>query len=230
MSRAVPIVALDVPTMDRALALADDLGPLCRFYKVGSELFVSTGPAVVAALRERGCDVFLDVKLHDIPNTVRSAARSAARLGVTLLTVHASGGEAMVRAAVEGAGEECGILAVTVLTSLDESALAESWGRPPLRVLDEVVRLAELARRAGAHGVVCSGGEVAALRSRHGDALRILVPGLRPQGASTDDQSRIATPAAAARDGASYLVLGRAVTASVNPRGALEAILATLAD
>ena len=230
MGRAVPIVALDVQTLDQALALVDDLGSLCRFYKVGSELFVSTGPAAVIALRERGCDVFLDVKLHDIPNTVRSAARSAAALGVALLTVHASGGEAMVRAAVEGAGHGCGVLAVTVLTSLDERWLAEAWGRTAVRVEDEVVRLAEVARRAGAHGVVCSGSEVAALRSRHGDALRLLVPGLRSDGGATDDQSRVATPAAAARDGASYLVLGRAVTGGGNPRAAMEAILATLTD
>ena len=225
---AVPIVALDVPTLAEALSLVERLGGLCRFYKVGSELFTAEGPPVVRALRERGLDVFLDVKLHDIPNTVRGAARSAARLGARLLTVHASGGRAMMEAAVEGAGPECAVLAVTVLTSLDAASLAVAWGRAPLEIEREVCRLADDARAAGVHGVVCSGAEVAALRLRHGDALRLLVPGLRMGGDAADDQTRVATPAAVARAGATYLVLGRAVTAASDPRAAMAAVLRSL--
>ena len=224
----VPIVALDVPTLDRALALVDELGELCTFYKVGSELFTAEGPRAVRELRSRGREVFLDIKLHDIPNTVRGAARSAAAIGARLLTVHGSGGRAMIEAAVEGAGEECGVLAVTVLTSLDAGALAAAWGRAELTVEEEVLRLADLARRGGAHGVVCSGAEVAILRRLHGGALRLLVPGLRMGGEVADDQARVATPAAAARAGASYLVLGRAVTGASDRRGAMSAVLRSL--
>ena len=225
---AVPIVALDVPTLERALALVDLLGDSCRFYKVGSELFLAAGPRAVVELRERGLEVFLDVKLHDIPNTVRGAARSAARLGVRLLTVHASGGRTMMDAAVDGAGEGCGVLAVTVLTSHDAASLAEAWGRGELDVEAEVLRLADDARSVGAHGVVCSGAEVAALRARHGDALRLLVPGLRLGEGAADDQARVVTPAAAARAGASYLVLGRTVTGAADPRAAMASVLRSL--
>ena len=226
---ANPIVALDFATRAEALALVDRLDGLCRFYKVGGELFTAEGPMVVRELRERGCEVFLDLKFHDIPNTVRGAARSAAALGVRLLTVHGSGGEAMVSAAVEGAGGRCGVLAVTVLTSLDAGSLAAAWGKPGASVQDEVLRLADDARRVGAHGVVCSGQEVRAVRARHGESLRLLVPGLRLGGNGTDDQSRVATPAEAARAGASYLVLGRAVSAAADPRTAMAAVLDSLA-
>ena len=156
-----PIVALDFSTMDAALGLVDDLGDRCTFYKVGSELFTATGPAMVAALSKRGAAVFLDLKLHDIPNTVNGAARSAAALGARLLTVHASGGSAMLKAAVAGAreGGDCGILAVTVLTSFDGGSLSDVWGRRIASVEDEVMRLAQLAADAGAHGIVCSGKE-----------------------------------------------------------------------
>lgn len=225
---AIPIVALDVPTLGRAIALVERLGDLCGFYKVGSELFVAEGPEAVVALRERGLEVFLDVKLHDIPNTVRGAARSAASLGVRLLTVHAVGGRRMIEAAVEGAGRECGVLAVTVLTSLDAPTLSAAWGRPSVEVAAEVLRLSDEARAAGAHGVVCSGAEVGALRARHGEALRFLVPGLRLGGEGADDQSRVVTPAEAARAGASYLVLGRAVTGASDPRDAMAGILRSL--
>ncbi|MDQ6926362.1 MAG: orotidine-5'-phosphate decarboxylase, partial [Candidatus Eremiobacteraeota bacterium] len=162
------IVALDRPTLADALALIDALGDACRFYKVGLELFTAAGPAAVDALRDRGAEVFLDLKLHDIPATVSAAARRAAALGVRLLTVHASGGEAMVRAAVDGAatgGPRCGILAVTVLTSLDAAALAAAWGRDALNPEREVERLARVVADLGAYGVVCSGAEVAAVRA-----------------------------------------------------------------
>jgi len=221
---AIPIVALDVPNADRAMALVGELGDACRYYKVGLELFTAEGPAVVRAVRDAGSDVFLDLKFHDIPNTVRGAARSAAALGARLLTVHASGGRAMLEAAVEGAGERCGVLAVTVLTSMDAAGQAAAWGRAALDVRDEVLRLADLARAAGAHGVVCSGDEVAGVRERHGDALRVLVPGIRLAGSATHDQARVATPLAAAAAGASYLVLGRAVTAAADPREAMAEV------
>lgn len=226
------VVALDRPTLDGALALVDQLGGTCRFYKVGLELFTASGPAAVAAIHARGADVFLDLKLHDIPATVGAAARRAAELGVRLLTVHASGGAAMVAAAVEGArmnGQStCGILAVTVLTSLDGAALAAAWGRVEARPAAEVLRLARLAAGAGAHGVVCSGEEVAAVRDAVPE-LAILVPGLRMPGDATHDQARVVTPAAAAEAGARYLVLGRAVTAAADPVAALGRIRASLA-
>ncbi|HJR42590.1 MAG TPA: orotidine-5'-phosphate decarboxylase, partial [Gemmatimonadaceae bacterium] len=139
------IVALDVPRLDAARALVDLLGDGCDFYKVGSELFTAAGPPVAEWLRGAGKEVFLDLKLHDIPNTVRGAARIAASLGVSLLTVHASGGGAMIAAAVEGAGDRTGVLGVTVLTSLDSSALGVAWGREAPVVADEVLRLAGLA-------------------------------------------------------------------------------------
>ena len=221
---AIPIVALDVAALDAAMALVDRLGESCRFYKVGSELFTREGPRVVRALREAGCDVFLDLKLHDIPNTVRQGAAAAAALGVKLLTVHASGGVEMLRAAVEGAGARCGVLGVTVLTSLDGATLARAWGREAVSVEAEVLRLAGFAAEAGAHGVVCSGREVAAVREAYGDRLAPLVPGIRLAGGPSHDQARTMTPADAAGAGARYLVLGRAVTAAADPAGAMRRV------
>ena len=220
------IVALDVPSGERAIALAASLGASCDFVKVGSELFTAAGPGVVrdlAAGTGKGPrrDVFLDLKFHDIPATVRGGARSAAALGASLLTVHASGGREMIEAAVEGAGPDCGVLAVTILTSLDAGVLGQVWGRPVLDITEEALRLAEVARSAGAHGVVCSGLEAAAIRERHGDALKLLVPGIRLAGGEAHDQRRVSTPASAVAAGASYLILGRAVTAAPDPVAAL---------
>jgi orotidine-5'-phosphate decarboxylase len=223
------IVALDVPSADAALALVGRLGDACDFVKVGSELFTAAGPAVVRALRDGGREVFLDLKVHDIPNTVRGAARSAAELGASLTTVHASGGRAMMEAAVEGAGPTCGVLAVTVLTSLDAGALGEAWGRRVDDVQAEVLRLAALARAAGVHGIVSSGSEAAAVHERHGEALRVLVPGIRLAGGAVHDQKRVVTPEGAAAAGASYLVLGRAVTGAADPAGTLRGIRHSLA-
>jgi orotidine-5'-phosphate decarboxylase len=222
------IVALDVPDAERARQLVERLGDACDFVKVGNELFTAAGPAVVRAMRDGGRDVFLDLKFHDIPNTVRAAARNAASLGARLITVHAAGGRAMIEAAVEGAGAACGVLGVTVLTSLDAGALGESLGRRVDDVRAEVLRYAELARSAGAHGVVCSGAESAAVRERFGDALRILVPGIRVAGGATHDQARVVTPEQAVAAGASYLVLGRAVTGAPDPAAALRGIAAGL--
>lgn len=222
---ATPIVALDVASAAEALAIVGRLGDSCNFYKVGSELFTAAGPDVVRALRELGHEVFLDLKLHDIPNTVRGAARSASRLGASLLTVHASGGVEMMRSAVAGAGEGCGILAVTILTSLDASGVAAAWGRPAgVSVEAEVERLAGLAAEAGVHGIVCSGEEAARVRERYGDRLAPLVPGIRFADGAVHDQVRVVTPSGAVGAGARYLVLGRAVTAAGDPRGAMERV------
>ena len=234
MSVPVPIVALDVGEVDRALNIASDLGELCRFYKVGSELFTAAGPRVVEALRERECEVFLDLKFHDIPNTVRGACRTAASLGVRLITVHASGGRRMLEAAVTGAQDGAGgrvpeILAVTLLTSLRAGDLAENWGRPVPSVEEEAVRLAMLAHAAKADGVVCGGTEARAIRAQLGSGFRILIPGIRLAGSAVNDQARIATPSEAAAAGASYVVVGRTVTAAPVPRDAMRAVLAELA-
>ncbi len=223
-----PIVALDVPSSRAALELIEQLGSRCAFYKVGSELFTAAGPEIVSAIRARGADVFLDIKLHDIPNTVGGSARSAAALGATLLTVHASGGIDMIEAAVDGAGAGCGVLAVTVLTSLDAPRLAAAWGRTPLDIREEVLRLAAIARMAGAHGIVCSGAESGAVRAVHGNGLALLIPGIRLPGGASHDQSRVVTPEAAARAGARYIVLGRAVTAAADPVAAMDLVLAEL--
>ena len=222
------IVALDVATLHDALSIVARLGDSCHFYKVGSELFTREGPGVVGALRDRGRDVFLDLKLHDIPNTVRKACMSACAIGATLVSVHASGGAAMLHAAVEGAGSDCGVLGVTVLTSLDSGAVADAWGRDEVSVEEEVIRLAAMAQRSGVHGVVCSGREVAAVRTRFGSALAPLVPGLRFPGGVAHDQARSVTPGEAARAGARYLVLGRAVTGAADPAAAMAAVVSDI--
>jgi orotidine-5'-phosphate decarboxylase len=231
---STPIVALDVASLESALALARSLGGRCRFFKVGSELFTAAGPDVVRALRdELGAEVFLDLKFHDIPNTVAGSVRSAARLGARLLTVHASGGAPMLEAAHsaarDAAGGGCDILAVTVLTSLDPPTLSAAWGRSDaLSAEQEVLRLAGLAVGAGLHGIVCSGEEARAVRDRFGDRLAMLVPGIRLAGGDAHDQRRVMTPAAAQSAGARYLILGRAVTAAPDPAAAMERVLAEL--
>jgi orotidine-5'-phosphate decarboxylase len=227
--RAVPIVALDVPSNEAASIIVSALGDLCRFYKVGSELFTAAGPAVVRSLREHDCQIFLDLKWHDIPTTIRGAARSAARIGANLVTVHATGGVAMMRAAVEGtqqAGDgKCKVLAVTVLTSLDAERISRAFGRPNLVVQDEVLRLAEQAAEAGVAGVVCGGTEAAAVRARFGDALELLVPGVRLAGSASNDQVRVVTPDEAVSAGANYVVVGRTVTAAPTIRDAMRRVI-----
>jgi orotidine-5'-phosphate decarboxylase len=229
---ATPIVALDVPSLREAQALVRALDVRCDFYKVGLELYAAEGPHVVRALREQGKRVFVDLKLHDIPNTVRSAARSVASLGASLLTVHASGGEEMMRAAVEGASDgngACSVLAVTVLTSFTADALAAAWGRDEdVTVGYEVLRLAGAARRAGVPGVVCSGHELALIREHYGHGLQTLVPGIRLAGGVAHDQHRVMTPDVAARLGADYLVLGRAITEAASPAAAMGEVLRAL--
>ncbi|HUR91900.1 MAG TPA: orotidine-5'-phosphate decarboxylase [Gemmatimonadaceae bacterium] len=222
-----PIVALDYPDADRALALVEELGPRCRFYKVGSELFTAAGPAVVTRLRSAGCEVMLDLKFHDIPNTVAGAVASASALGARILTVHATGGEEMLRAAAGAAGD-CEVFAVTILTSMDAPAISAAWGREPVEATREVVRLATVARAAGVPGVVASGSDVAAIKGALGADFKVLVPGVRPAGSSAGDQRRVVTPGEAARLGADYVVIGRAVTAATDHRRAMEQIIEEL--
>lgn len=225
---AIPIVALDFPDAERAMTLVQQLDEKCRFYKVGSELFTASGADIIQWLRDTGCDVFLDLKFHDIPNTVAGAMRNVSKMGVRLATVHASGGSKMMDAAVDAAGDTCGVLAVTVLTSLDDGQLGEAWGRERVDVENEVLRLAELARSSGVHGIVCSGQEAKAVHSRHGSALKLLIPGIRLPGDPAGDQARIVTPQEATLAGATYLVLGRAVTAAKDPRAAMSAVTESL--
>ena len=226
------IVALDVDSQAQAERLAERLDGLVRRFKIGSQLFTAGGPAVVEAIHKRGAEVFLDLKFHDIPNTVAGAAREAARLGVFMFNVHASGGLAMMKAAADGAAaaaRELSVrrplaIAVTVLTSLDRDALHRELGVAS-SVEGHVLRLAELAREAGLDGTVASPVEIAAIRRSLGAAWVIVTPGVRPAGSAAGDQSRIATPAAAARAGAHYLVVGRPITAAPDPAKAAEAIL-----
>jgi orotidine-5'-phosphate decarboxylase len=224
------IVALDVPAAEDALALAACLDPaICRV-KVGNELFTRAGPAVVAALQQRGFEVFLDLKFHDIPNTVAGACRAAAELGVWMVNVHASGGIAMLEAAREAVGEGAGaplLIAVTVLTSLDEADLAELGVHA--HPSSQAVRLAALAESCGLDGVVCSPADLDRLRQAVSPRFLAVTPGVRPAGSAAGDQKRVATPAAAVAAGATHLVVGRPVTAAADPRAALEAIAAELA-
>ena len=225
-----PIVALDYFTLGDALSIVRTLGGLCRFYKIGSELFTAVGPTAITAVRELGCDVFLDLKFHDIPNTVRAAVRSAASHGARLVTAHASGGQAMLEAAVEGAGrhDAGGIVAVTVLTALTADGLGSARGREVSALTDEVMRFAALAAGAGAEGIVCSGKEAPAVGARFGDRLALVVPGVRLAHGDAHDQARVVTPAAARAAGARYVVVGRAVTATPDPRAAMTAVVEEL--
>ena len=220
------IVALDFPRAEPALALADRLGPACAFYKVGLELYTAEGAAVVRELRRRGKHVFLDLKLHDIPNTVAGATARAGELGVRFLTVHAAGGAAMLEAAAAAAPGGLTVLAVTVLTSLDASGLGAVFGR---RVEDagvEAGRLARLARGAGVGGVVCAASEAGRLRAAMGPGAAIVTPGIRAPGEPRHDQRRVRTAAEAFRAGATHIVVGRPVTAAPDPAQAFARIAA----
>jgi orotidine-5'-phosphate decarboxylase len=222
------VVALDTPSRGQAVEWARTLAGRVGLVKVGLELFTAAGPALVEELTALGTPVFLDLKLHDIPNTVERAAANCARLGVHLITVHAGGGRAMLAAAAAGAaagavGVRPRVLAVTVLTSLDDAALDELG--IPGGAGERVVAWADLARAAGCDGVVCSPRELAELRRRLGAEFVLLAPGIRPAGASLGDQRRVATPAQAVADGANYIVVGRPITAAADPVAAAEAIV-----
>lgn len=205
--------------------MADRLQGTCRWFKVGMELYYAAGNAVVARLRERGFEVFLDLKLHDIPNTVAGAVRSVAGVGASLLTVHAAGGERMLRAAVQAASAPGSpkLLAITVLTSMDAAELS-AVGVDDTPVA-QVLRLAQLAKAAGIDGLVCSPQEVAAVRELMGPNALLVTPGIRPAGAGVGDQSRVATPADAIARGASMLVVGRPITQAADPAKAAAGIL-----
>jgi orotidine-5'-phosphate decarboxylase len=227
------IVALDVDGLDPARGLLERLDGIVTRFKIGSQLFTAAGPAAVEAVRRRGAEVFLDLKYHDIPNTVAGAAREAARLGVFMFNVHASGGHAMMRAAAEAvattgaSGGRPLVIAVTVLTSLDRAALSRELGVAS-SVEGHVLHLCRLAREAGLDGCVASANEIRVIRGHLGAGWVIVTPGVRPAGSGADDQSRIATPEATARAGAHYLVVGRPITAAPDPVKAAEAILAEI--
>ena len=225
------IVALDAPTAAAALELVNRLNGRCLWFKVGLELFTAAGPAILEPLASCGYSVFLDLKLHDIPNTVAGAVRSAAAHGARMLTVHAFGGPAMLaaaRAAAEELPNPPELLAVTVLTSMDTEQLqAAGILRPPS---EQVELLARMGLAAGIRGFVCSAQETAALRTLTGAGGILVVPGIRPAGAQAGDQKRVATPADAIRSGASYLVVGRPITQAPDPAEAAESIVREIAQ
>jgi len=225
------IVALDVPNAASAAALAARLEDTCRWFKVGLELFSAAGPAVLEPLLKGGHSVFLDLKFHDIPTTVAGAVRSAAALGVHMITVHAAGGPAMLaaaRAALDGLPNPPQLLAVTVLTSMDAAQVnAVGIERSPG---DQVELLARMGLEAGIRGFVCSPQEVARLRAITGPEGVLVIPGIRPAASASGDQKRVATPAEALRAGASYLVVGRPITQAADPAEAAEAILREMAE
>ena len=221
------IIALDVPDTAEALRLLDTLGEPPSLCKIGLELFTAEGPSVVKAVQSRGSRVFLDLKFHDIPNTVAHAIRSAADLGVAMTTLHGSGGPAMLETAVKAAGtSDLLLLAVTVLTSMDAAQLAATGiGDDPA---DQVLRLAGLATQAGIGGIVCSPREIAAVRETYGTSLRLVTPGVRPAWADAGDQKRVMTPAEALREGADWLVIGRPITAAPDVKEAFARVLSEL--
>ena len=218
-------VAIDTPDLTRAMVLASESREHAGGLKLGLEFFMANGPAGVRELAAVGLPVFLDLKLHDIPNTVAKAVEAVAPLKPAILTVHASGGRAMLEAAKAGAPAETKVVAVTVLTSLDAADLAQTGvtGSPA----EQVERLALLARDSSIDGIVCSGAEVAAARAAWPDGF-FVVPGVRPAGADTGDQKRVVTPRQALDDGASVLVIGRPITAADDPARAIREISATL--
>ncbi|MEX0906983.1 MAG: orotidine-5'-phosphate decarboxylase [Gemmatimonadota bacterium] len=219
------IIALDLSSSEEALGLVDRLGDAADFYKVGSPLFTRAGPPLVRALRDRGRRVFLDLKYHDIPSTVASAVAAAAELRVDLITLHASGGEAMMRAArAEVGADGPRLLGVTILTSFSAVDVEQVWNKEILSVRDEVSRLAGIALAAGLHGVVTSPLEVEALKRRHGPDMIVVTPGIRPAGDGLGDQARTATPADAARAGADFLVIGRPILAAADPVALVSSI------
>ncbi len=232
------ITALDVPDLETARTLAGRLGSAAGCVKVGLELFSAAGPEVVRLMREQGREVFLDLKYHDIPNTVASAARQAAALGASFCTVHAQAGRRALVAAAEALaaaplsplapdGRRPALLTVTVLTSLSEEELQET-GPSTDDLAQRVVRLAHLAWDCGCDGLVCSPADLPSLRAALGPGPLVVTPGVRPAGAAKGDQRRVATPAAAVRDGADFLVIGRPITRSDDPGAALAAIAAEI--
>jgi orotidine-5'-phosphate decarboxylase len=230
MNRKV-IIALDVSSRDAALGLVKQLHDLVGIFKVGSQLFMAAGAPIVREIIESGGSVFLDLKFHDIPNTVAHAAEEAAKLGVLMLTIHASGGRSMMQTVARDLEDKFGerkpmVVAVTVLTSLDTKALFEMGWEMPLD--EQVQRLARLAEECGIDGVVCSPREIQFVRQVVQPRFKIVTPGIRLPDQSLNDQQRIATPREALSSGADYIVVGRAVTDNANPRSAMQHLLDTL--
>ncbi len=217
------IIALDVGTRAEAISLALELRPFARWMKIGLQLFTAEGPELVRAVCETGAKVFLDLKLHDIPNTVSRAVESAARLDVQMLTLHLTGGGEMVRAAVKAAPPSLLLLGVTVLTSADAETLRATGINDG--VSDQVTRLAKLGVQNGIGGLVCSAQEIKAIRQSVGSEIRLVVPGIRPAFSEADDQRRTMTPREAIAAGADYLVIGRPITSAADPAAAARRIL-----
>lgn len=223
------IVALDFPDAGAALALARRLDPGSCRVKVGKELFVAAGPGLVEELQGIGFELFLDLKFHDIPHTVAAAVRRAAKLGVWMVNVHASGGRRMLEASADALAdcrEAPQLIGVTVLTSMEASDLAELGVQRSVE--EQVLFLADLCAECGLDGVVCSAREATALRTRVPSSFHLVTPGIRPVGSARDDQRRVVTPDAALRDGSDYLVIGRPITAAEDPASALAAINRTI--
>jgi orotidine-5'-phosphate decarboxylase len=222
------IVALDFPNQAKALALVSVLSGAVSTYKIGLQLYTAAGPEIVRALAATGASVFLDLKLHDIPNTVAKAVAAAGELGVQMLTVHLSGGRAMLEAAVEVKPPGLTLLGVTVLTSATEETLRETGVASALD--EQVLRLGELGKQSGIGGLITSPHEVRLLRGRLGDEITLVTPGVRPTWAAANDQKRFTTPHEVLESGADYLVIGRPITAAEDPRAALERLLDEIAD
>jgi orotidine-5'-phosphate decarboxylase len=223
------IAVLDVDSREEALRIVKSCGA-CRWFKIGSQLFTRCGPDIVREVRGLGKEIFLDLKYHDIPNTVAKAASAAAALGVSLFTIHASGGRKMIEAARQAVeGTSTRILAVTVLTSLSDDMLRDEVGVPETAA-QTVPRYARLAVESGAHGIVCSPLEIALVRTAVGPDPLVVTPGIRPAWSTADDQSRFMTPADAARAGSSYIVVGRPILKHADPAHAVNLILEELAQ
>lgn len=220
------IVALDFPTKSKALALVFALSGTVSTYKIGLQLYTAEGPEIIRAVAATGAKIFLDLKLHDIPSTVAKTVAAAGELGVQMLTVHLSGGRAMLSAAVEAKSPNLLLLGVTVLTSATTETLNETGVNSAVE--EQVLRLAELGQETGIDGLITSPQEVQMLRYRLGDKIRLITPGVRPSWAAADDQKRFTTPAEALRSGADYLVVGRPITADRDPRAAAERVLAEI--
>ena len=225
------IVSLDVNTKEKALALVEKLKAEVKIFKIGSELFTSCGPEIVTAVKDKGCGIFLDLKFHDIPNTVAKSAAAATRLGVAILNVHATGGYEMMKACSDAVDREAKalkitkpkVIAVTVLTSMDENSLKKTGVNDNME--KQVLTLAKLAKDASLDGVVASPSEVKLIRKELGDEFIIVAPGVRPEWAAVNDQKRIATPKEAISNGATYIVVGRPITEAQDPLAAAKKVL-----
>lgn len=222
------IVALDFPNQVKALALVSVLSGAVSTYKIGLQLYTAEGPGIVRAVAATGAKVFLDLKLHDIPNTVAKAVAAAGELGVQMLTVHLSGGRAMLEAAGEARSPNLSLLGVTVLTSATPETLKETGVNSGIE--EQVLRLAQLGQETGIDGLICSPHELRTLRDRFGDEIKLITPGVRPSWAAANDQKRFTTPGEALKNGADYLVIGRPITADPDPRAAVERVFEEISE